>query len=547
MSRRKTWILFLSFVLVLSLALTGCGSKAVEEGPGVDEPAQDMVLTYNMMTEPETLDPIIHTGKPESTVLGALLEGLTRYDTNLETVKGSGVAQDWEISPDGLHYTFYLRQDAKWSNGDPVTAHDFEYTWKKLLNPDSAAEYAYQLFYLKNGENYNGGTASAEDVGVKATDDYTLEVELEAPTPYFIGLTAFTSLYPINKNVDQANPDWHTSAETYVGNGPFKLVTWEHQQKLEMEKNEFYWDADSVNLDKLVMVMVESEDTALTMFTNNELDVEENPPLQEVKRLIADRTATVLPDPSTYYYIFNCEVKPFDDVRVRKAFTLAIDRQALVDNVTQAGQIPAVAFVPFGFPDVTADLDYREVGGDYFADNDVETAKELLAEAGYPNGEGLPDIEFLYNTSEGHRIIAEAIQQMWATNLGASVKLTNQEWGTYLDNRVQGNYMVARAGWGPDYADAMSFMDMHVTDGGNNHSNWGNKEYDRLIRLAKENPDPIVRIQAMHDAEKIMMDEMPVLPLYFYVNVNLYKPWVRDVVVPPFGPYQEFKWASIDK
>ncbi|KKM11926.1 ABC transporter substrate-binding protein [Clostridiales bacterium PH28_bin88] len=547
MLRNKSLVLLLALVLVVSFVVAGCGSKKTEQAAPTAPAKEPMTITYNLGTEPETLDPIMHTGKPESTVLGALLEGLTRYDVNHEIKKGSGMAEDWTISPDGLKYVFKLRKNAKWTNGEPVTAHDFEYAWKKLLAKDTASEYAYQLFYLKNGEKYNAGEAKAEEVGVKAVDDYTLEVELEAPTPYFIGLTAFTSLYPVNKKVDQANPDWHTKAETFVGNGPFKLVAWEHQQKLEMVKNPDYWDAATVKLDKVIMTMVESYDTELTMFQNNELDIGENPPLQEVKRLIADGTATVLPDPSTYYYIFNTQKKPFDDVRVRKAFTYAIDRKSIVENVTQAGQKPALAFVPFGFPDATPGADYREVGGDYFKDNDVETAKQLLADAGYPNGKGLPEIEILYNTSEGHKKIAEAIAQMWTTNLGAKVKLTNQEWGVYLDSRDQGNFMVARAGWGPDYADAMTFMDMHVTGGGNNDSFWGNKEYDRLIKIAKENADPAVRIKAMHDAEKIMMDELPVIPIYFYVNVNLYKPSVKNVAVPPFGAYQEFKWAYVQK
>ncbi len=541
MFHRKPWTIIFSIILMLSFALAGCGGQT-SAGP-----VDPMVLIYNMMTEPETLEVAMHTGKPEGTVLGALMDGLTRYDANFETVKGSGMALDWDISPDGLKYTFYLRQDAKWTNGDPVTAHDFEYAWKKLLDPDMAAEYAYQLYYLINGEAYNDGEISADEVGVKALDDYTLEVELEAPTTYFIELTAFSSLFPVNRQVDQANPDWHTSADTFVGNGPFKMVSWEHQQKIEMVKNEDFWDADNVLLDKLVMVMVESEDTALTMFQNNEIDIVEELPLQEQKRLIDDGTATVFPDASTYYYIFNTQVEPFDDARVRKAFAYAIDRQAIVNHVTQAGEKPALAFVPYGFPDTVSTKDFREEGGNYFKDNDVEKARQLLAEAGYPGGQGLPEIDIIYNTSDEHKIIAEAIQQMWADNLGAKVKLSNQEWGTYLSNRLQGNFMVARAGWGPDYADAMTFMDLHISGSFMNHSFWENEEHDSLIRLAKENPDPEVRIKAMHDAEKMLMDEMPVMPIYFYVNASLYKPWVKGVVVPPFGPYQEFKWAYIQK
>lgn len=543
MRKKTNWVL-LALVLVVSLTLAGCGSTQTDQAGSGTEP---MVLTWNMLTEPETLDLTVQTGLPDATAITALFEGLTRYDRNHEIKKGSGMAEDWTISPDGLHYTFKIRKDAKWTNGDPVTAHDFEYAWKKLLAPETASEYAYQLFYLKNGEKYNAGEAKAEEVGVKATDDYTLEMELEAPTPYFIGLTAFSNLFPINKKVDQDNPEWHTKAETYVSNGPFKLVTWEHQQKLEMVKNPDYWDTAAVKLDKLVMPMIDSEDTALTMFQNNEIDIVEYPPLQEVKRLIADGTATVLPELGSYYYYLNTQKKPFDDVRVRKAFAYAIDRKAIVENVTQRGEKPALAFVPYGFADAAPGSDYREVGGDYFKDNDVEIARQLLAEAGYPEGQGLPEIEILYNTTDEHKKIAETIQQMWSTNLGAKVKITNQEWGVYLDSRDQGNFMVARAGWIADYADAMTFMDIHVTGGGNNDSFWGNPEHDRLIKMAKENSDPAVRMQAMHDAEKIMMDEMPVIPIYFYTNINLNKPWVKDWAVPPCGSYQDFKWAYVEK
>ncbi|MEW6661515.1 MAG: peptide ABC transporter substrate-binding protein [Bacillota bacterium] len=479
--------------------------------------------------------------------MAALFDGLVRYNEKNELNKGSGMAVDWAVSPDGLRYIFKLRQDAKWSNGDPVTAGDFEFAWKRLLAPETGAEYAYQLFYLKNGQEYNSGKVTADQVGVKALDSYTLQVDLASPTPYFIALTATSNLAPLNKKVVEANPDWHKAVETYVSNGPFELVSWQHHQKLELKKNPNYWDASSVKLDKLVMTMVESRDTELIMFQNNEIDIGENPPLQEMRKLISEGVATVIPDPSTYYYIFNTSKPPFDDVRVRKALAYAIDRKAIVENVLQAGQKPALAFVPFGFSDASAEKDFRVVGGSYFKDNDVSEAKALLAEAGYPGGTGFPEIEFLYNTNESHKKIAEAIAHMWKENLGIKVKLVNQEWGIYLNNRFQGNFQLTWSGWGPDYPDPMTFLDVYVSDGGHNETAWGSAQYDGLIGRAKLSGNSKERFALMHEAEKILMDEMPIMPIYYYVNVTLYKPWVKGVFSPPFGPQQEFKWGLIKK
>lgn len=524
------------FAFVASIGLAGCGG-------GTKATSAEKVITYNLGASPETLDPALSTGVVEGTIQNALMEGLFRYGPDKKL--HPAVAEKVDISSDGKKYVFTIRKGVKWSNGDPVTAHDFEYAWKRLLDKNTAAEYAYQAFYIKNGEKFNKGEVTADQVGVKATDDYTLEVELEAPTPYFLDLTAFSNLFPVNKKVVEGNKNWASKPETFVGNGPYKMVKFIPQQKIEMVKNPNYWDAKNVKLDKLVMTFVEDANTELSMFTSNQIDIAESVPTKDTKKLLADGTAVALPDPSTYYYILNCKKKPFDNKKVRQAFALAIDRKAIVENITQAGQKPALAFVPYGFPDVTVDKDFRTVGGDFIKDNDVETAKRLLAEAGYPDGKGLPEIEILYNTDEGHQKIAEAIAQMWKDKLGAKVKIKNMEWGVYLEARDRGDFMVARAGWMPDYNDAMTFMDMHVTNGGNNDSFWGNPTYDRLIAEAKATNDQNIRMKNMHEAEKILMDEMPIIPIYFYVNVNMYKPWVKGVFVPPFGSYQEFKWADV--
>ena len=542
MKRNRKILSALALLIIFGFIITGCGGG--QKGPEGGQASGEKVITYNLGTEPETLDTATATGKPEATIQMAMFEGLTRLDEN--NIPVPGMAEKWDISPDGLVYTFHLR-DAKWTNGDPVTAEDFVFAWLRLLNPGTAAEYSYQAFYVKNGEKYNAGEVTADQVGVKAIDAKTLEVTLESSTPYFMSLTAFPNLYPLNKKVVEADEKWNTKIETLVGNGPFKIVNWEHNQKIELVKNPDYWNADDVKIDKVVMTMVESEDTELSMFDSGQIDVAENPPTQEVRRLLDEKIATMYPDLGIYYYMFNVKQKPFDDPKVRTAFAMAIDRQAIIDNVTQAFQKPAFAMVPYGIPDAVAGEDFREKGGNSYFAEDLAKAKQLLAEAGYPDGKGLPEIKILYNTNEAHQKIAEAIMEMWKQNLGANVTLTNQEWQVYLNSRKAGDYQVARAGWGADYTDAMTFLDMWMTDNGNNQTNWGSAEYDRLIKVAKSEADPEIRIKAMHDAEKILMTDMPIMPIYFYTNVNMYKSHVKGVIVPMVGGYQEFRWAYIEE
>ena len=541
----RNWKLMLVLVVLLAVGLIfiGCGqNQEVQE----DDVKEEAVLVYDLGAEPEILDPAPSTGVPEATVQTAIFEGLTRLDK--DNLPSEGMAKSWDVSPDGLVYTFHLREDATWTNGDPVTAEDFVYSWKRLLSPEMAAEYAYQLWYVKNGEAYTNGEANADDVGIKALDEFTLEVTLEAPTPYFVSLASFPSLYPVNQKVVESDPDgWHLNMETLVGNGPFKIVSWEHNSKIEIVKNPDYWDADTVKLDKVVITLVESQDTELSMFEAGQIDIAEDPPITDARRLLDEGTATLYPELGIYYYLINTAKEPFDDVRVRKALALGIDRQSIIDNVTQRFEAPGTAVVPIGLPDAKPGDDFREIGGDYLKDNDVETAQQLLAEAGFPGGEGFPEFTILYNTHDNHQKIAEAIQEMWNKNLNINAKLTNQEWGVYLNTRKVGDYEVARAGWLADYVDAMTFLDMWMTGSGNNHTNWNDTEFDRLINVAKSDDNPDVRIKAMHDAEDILMDAMPIIPIYFYTNVNMYKPWVKDVYVPVVASYQEFKWAYIDQ
>lgn len=499
------------------------------------------MIRYNICTEPETLDPAKATGVPEGTIALQLFDGLTRYDEKQE-IKPA-VAESWQISSDGLIYTFKLR-DAKWSSGESIKAQDFVFSWLRVLAPETASEYAYQLFYVQGAEDYNSGSGKKEDVAIKALDDRTLQVTLEKPAPQFLGLTALYTLYPVHEKSVLAADDWFTDPAGYISNGPFKMVSWDHNQKIVLEKNPNYWDAANVKLNRLEIYLIDSVDTGFNMFKTGQLDFQDEVPVQEIAAMKGDKELQIAPDTSLYFYRFNVTRRPFDDVRVRKALAMAIDRQELVDHVLMAGEKPAFAFVPFGFNDADG-KDFRQNTGNLFDENLAE-AQKLLAEAGYPEGRGFPGATILFNTNENHRIIAEAIQQMWKKNLGIEVALQNTEWQVYLARERNGDFDMARAGWSPDYLDPMSFIDLFVTDGGNNYTGWGNAAYDALVDEANSTSYQKDRMEAMRQAEKILMDEMPIMPIYFYTNASLIKESVKNVIVPSFCFYADFKYAYVE-
>lgn len=495
--------------------------------------ARAQKISYNVGSEPATLDPALSTGVPEAVIELSCFEGLTRMDTN--NVAQPAIASSWDISADGLVYTFKLRRSS-WSNGQPVTAADFEWAWKRALKPETAAEYAYQLYYLKNGEAYNTGKIKdANQVGVKAIDQYTLQVTLENPTPFFLQLCAFPTLMPVYRKVVEANPDgWFQNINNYIGNGPFKITKWEHNSKIELVPNPHYWNRSAIKLTNLTFYLIDDVNTALSMFETGQLDAFDAPPAAEIDRLKKQGVLHTSPYVGTYYYMFNTTAKPVNDARVRTALAMAIDRQQLITRVVRGGQQPAFAYVPGGLPGSKAGVEFRTEGGNYFKE-DVAAAKKLLAEAGYPDGKGFPVLTILYNTSDNHKKIAEAIQEMWKKNLGIDVRLTNQEWQVYLDSRDSLDYQVARAGWIGDYVDPNTFLDMWLSESGNNDSGWKNAKYDDLIKGAAKTVDMAKRAKMLHDAEAILMNDMVVMPIYFYVNLNVYKPTVKGVGYSPLG------------
>jgi len=517
-------------------------SETPAEGP--------KILRLNNNEEPGSLHPGTAQGTHDSWILEHSFEGLTKKTPEGEIIPG--MATEWETSEDNLTWTFHLRDDIKWSNGDPVTAEDFEYAWKYALNPETASTYAYQLYYLEGGTEYNSAEEGAdlqalEDaVGVKAIDEKTLEVKLAQPTPYFLDLTSFYTYYPINKKVQEENPEWYQEAATYVSNGPFKLTEWNHKESMKLVKNENYYEKDKINLDEVHFVIIDNENTAWQMYQSGDLDLVYPLPQDVQGQLLANNDPEFVkgPDLSTYYFNINNDVKPFNNPKIRKALAMAIDRQTIVEHVAQGGQTPAYSVVPPGIPDVTGD--YQENTGALFEEN-VEEAKKLLEEGLSEEGmDALPNFTLTYNTSEGHKKIAEAIQEMWRKNLGVEMTLENVEFQVKLDREKAGDYTLSRAGWVGDYVDPMTFLDLWVTDGPYNDANWSNAEYDELVNVAKTSMDQAERMQAMHDAEKILMDEMPIIPVYFYTKPFTVKPHVTGIYTP-INSYPQFIYADINQ
>ncbi|WP_139490990.1 peptide ABC transporter substrate-binding protein [Brevibacillus dissolubilis] len=538
---KKSVFALMSSILVAGVALTGCGSTetaSTTETPAAADKkgSAEQVLKVNLQSEPSTVDPALAEDATSGTVIRATFDGLTRLDADAKPI--NSVASDVKVSDDQLTYTFTLR-DSKWSNGEPVTANDFVFAWLRALDAKTASSYAYQLFYIKNGRAYNEGKVKAEEVGIKALDEKTLEVTLANPTPFFLELTAFYTYFPVNQKVVEANKDWAMNADTFVSNGPFKMQSWEHKNSMVLVKNENYWDKDTVKLEKIDFSMIEDQNTELSMYDAGDLDWSGQPvsalppdaiiPLKDSGKLI------VKPKASTYYYKFNTERPPFNNAKIRKAFSYAIDRKSIADNIAQSGQIPAMNLLPESMA--------LKPGG-YFKDNDIENAKKLLAEGMKElNLTTLPPITLTYNTSERHKKIAEAVQDQWKQNLGVDVKLENKEFKVFLDDQNTGNYMIARAGWNADFNDPINFLEMfYDKKGGNNDTLWENPKYRELLDQVAKETDAAKRKELFTQAEAILMDEMPIAPVFTDVNAWVQNDKLKGVQVDPLS-FIDFKWA----
>lgn len=586
---KKVLILLLALAMVASV-FVGCAKPPVEveatpepteapvetEAPVVTEaPVEPTVFNWNIGADPKTIDPGLNGASDGGDVINNTFEGLIREKSG---VVQPGIAKDWTTSADGLTVTFNLRESV-WSDGSPLTAHDFVYSWLRAMAPETASEYAWIWEYTnvvgafdyvgtsaisgyeaaiaagvgaaKDPEDAEAGVYTQEDidaaiagieelkmytpetVGIKAIDDYTLEVKLINPTDYFVSLMSFYHFLPVKQSAVEAvggeEGTWASNPALTVCNGPYKLVDYVIGDGLVLEKNPNYWSADTVGVDKIVGKFIDDDNTAYQAYQNGELDFLPTVPTAETPRLIAeDPNFYVFPLLGTYYYSFNLEREIWADVNVRKALAMGINRQAICD-VLAAGQVPAGGFVPPGFVD-NEGKDFFETAGMYgFATDDstIATAQALLADAGFPGGEGFPEFEILYNTSEGHQKVAELIQEQLKTNLGITCTLANQEWAVFQDTRKDGNYEIARGGWLTDYMDPMGMLSIFTTGNDYNDPNYSNAEFDALMETAITTTDSAEHFKALYAAQTILMTELPIIPVYHYSDVCL----VRETII----------------
>lgn len=508
-------------------------------------------LNVCIASEPETLDPTLNRTVDQAIMAHHLFEGLYKWVDDgsggavLAPGQITGAPQKTANADGSVTYTFTLRDDIKWSDGQPVTAHDFEYAWKRLVDPDTFASYSYMLNMVKNANQIMSGLAEPDTLGVAATGDKTLVVELTYDCPYFDEICAFPTCMPLRKDaVESVSFGWDLRPETYVTNGPYRLADWQHNSYIRMEPNAHYYDRATLGPDSITFRLMDDNRAMLTAFQNGELDYMQNPPPDEVASLLA--SGDLIPGNylGTYYACFNNAKAPFDDARVRKAFSLAVDREFLVTQITQIGEQPAGGWVPPNIDDVGGHTgaDFRTVGGDYLAVDaagyaaDCAEARQLLADAGYPGGKGFPAVTYLYNTDDRHDAIARALQTMWKDVLGVEVVLDWQDWSVFLQSRTSGDYNICRNGWICDYNDPMNFLDMFLTGGGNNDPQYASPAYDALVSEALMTADPAKRMAIMHQAEELLIDEdAAIAPLFYYNQPYLLSDRVQGMYYTPLG------------
>jgi len=507
-------------VSMLTLPLYAGGQAEADDG--------EQHLVYNAVSETNGYDPMNCPGLDQRTLIQACFEGLLKVSPETgEYVPGQ--AERYEVLDNGLRYRFYLRKDITWSDGKPVTAKDFEYAMKRQLDPALASASANNLYFIKNAEEVNKGKLSADSLGVEAVDDRTLDIILKNANPFVLEWFAHPSTFPVRSDVAEADIEgWTLNPETYIGNGPFRMVKWNSNESIEMVRNEKYYDKEKVQLDRLTFVFIQEATTALAALRTGEIDVTEQVPSVEIPNLIADGTAVITPMGATYYYSINMnpdlvadpeKMVAIWDKRVRKALNLAIDRVSIVENLLKGGQVPAYGFIPEGIigPD---GKDFRKSKRYFKPEGDVAMAQKLLADAGYPGGKGFPVYEVFYNTSEMHATVAQAVQDMWKKNLGIDVVLVNKETKVFAEERGQGKHEIARSGnlCSTAYPEILElFVPENMLS--LNDPKWVNEEYVELIRKAKDETDAQTIFNLYHQAEDILMDEMVVLPIFYYTRV----------------------------
>ena len=550
----KKWLMFL-VVAMLALVLAACtttkdtGKEPAktddtkedekEEGQKEDEAAADKILYLNNGEEPTSFDPSVGFNAVSWSALNNVMEGLTRLSK--DHLAEEATAEKIEISDDGLTYTFTIRDGAKWSNGDLVTAGDFVFAWRHMLDPETASPAAFLAYFVEGAEAYNNGEGSVEDIAIEAKDEKTFVVKLTSPNEAFLNIITNPSFFPINEKVATADPKWFTEAATFVGNGPFNLASWDHDVKFVFEKNENYWDAGSVKLDKVDWAMVNDSTTAYQMYKSDELDISDIP--SEIAEEMKDNEEVRIDDQAgLYFYRFNTTMEPFTNTKIRRAFGMAVDQDEIVKYVTKNGEKPAHGFVTYGFigPD---GKEFRDTVGklvEYKPEDAKKLLEEGMKEEGYTE---LPKVTLTYSTSESHQNIAVALQAKYKEVLGVDVELQNVESGVFLSEQKEFKYQMSRSSFLHDYADPVNALESFITGSSMNRTTWSNEEYDKLIASIKNETDENKRWELLKKTDELLMQEMPVFPIYYYNQTTLEKPGVSGILRHPVG-YLDLKYAD---
>jgi len=509
---KKTVIAVLFGLLLVSLLFVGCNKQATG-GSAQQSAAAGMEMVVGNGAEPMSIDPSQVNGVPEHRLYLAFFEGLVRYDPKTANVI-PGVAESWTFSNNNTVITFKLRQGVQWSDGTAITAQQIVESWLHHLDPNTASPYAYMMGQVvKGADDYNTKGGRRQDVAIRAVDASTFEVTLTGPVSYVPDVMAHYAFSPLPMHAIQKNGSAWTRPGNIVCNGPFILSEWVPNSHITGIPNDKYWDKANVHLTKITFLPVDDTNTAYQQFNNGETDWSTSVPLALIDQVKLRKEYQVSPQLGTYYYYINLrDHAALRDARVRKALSMAFNRDELINNVVKGGQIPAYSFSPpMG--------DYKPSMGPGF---NVTEAKRLLAEAGFPDGRGFPTFSILYNTNDSHRIIAEYIQQAWRNNLGINVTLRNSEWATYLEERHTPTMEICRAGWIADYMDPGNFLEIIITESENNAGHYSNPEYDRLVRQAAAMQNGPERYRILNQAEEIaIVRDQAIMPIYYYVSQNM--------------------------
>ena len=514
-------------VALAAIGLGGCGGQNDQAEPiggaSGQELAEEQVLRWGNGAEPGSLDPHRTQGVPGSNIGRDLFEGLTSEAPDGTVI--AGAAESWEISDDGRTYRFFLRPEARWSNGDPVTADDFVYSLRRSLDPATLSNYTFILNPILNAEAVAAGELPTTEVGVRALDAHTLEVQLENITPYFLGLLTHSASYPVHPPSAEAHGNQYARPGNLVSNGAYRLEEWVVQSHVKLLRNEHYWDNGRTTIDEVWYYPTEDQTAELSRFRAGELDLSNAIPKRQVDWIRENLPEELVISPylGTYYFGFNLTRPPFqDNPELRRALALAVDRDIITGQVTNAGEVPAYGWVP----PVQNYTGQQMPEAAWTQEERVAEARRLYALAGY-SAENPLRTRILYNTQEDHRRIAVAIASMWKQTLGVEVEILNQEWKVFLDTRQQKiETEIYRSGWIGDYNDAYTFAELFASGSGLNHTGYSGPDYDRLLREASAEGDMKRRAELLQQAERVLVEDLPIMPLYFYVTARLVRPWV---------------------